>query len=88
MKIAMKNRINKRNVIVDDRLAIQTLASGLADDFNNILTVIMGACSMIDMDYSAKPELQRCVTLIRSSAEHAALLSEQLRQACFIKEKC
>jgi hypothetical protein len=73
---------------MDDKLRLPVLASGLADDFNNILTVILGACSMIDMDSNAQPELLRCVSLIRTSAEHAAMLSDQLRQICLVRGKC
>lgn len=57
---------------------MKILAGGLADDFNNILTVILGACSLIDMDSSANSELLRSVALIRTSAEHAATLTGRL----------
>lgn len=58
--------------------SMAVLAGGMADDFNNILTVILGACSLIDMDASANSELLRCVSLIRVSAEHAAALADRL----------
>lgn len=57
------------------------LAGGMADDFNNILTTVMGACSIIDRDDSANGELLQCVALIRASAEHAADLSDRLARA-------
>lgn len=53
----------------------------MADDFNNILTTVMGACSLIDRDDPANAELLQCVALIRTSAEHAAVLSDKLMQA-------
>jgi len=53
----------------------------MADDFNNILTTVMGACSLIDRDDPANRELLQCVALIRASAEHAADLSGRLMHA-------
>ena len=55
-----------------------SLAGGMADDFNNILTTVMGACSLIDGENAASGELLQCVALIRASAEHAADLSGRL----------
>lgn len=57
------------------------LAGKMADDFNNILTTVMGACSLINKDDPANGELLQCVALIRASAEHAAELSDRLMQA-------
>lgn len=57
---------------------LAALASGMADDFNNILTTVMGACSVIDKDDPANIELLQCVALIRVSAERAAALSDKL----------
>ncbi|HBA70854.1 MAG: hypothetical protein A2X82_11020 [Geobacteraceae bacterium GWC2_55_20] len=62
------------------------LANSLADDFNNILTVILGASSLIDCDSKTPPELLMCVSLIRASAEHAASLSNRLVQICSISK--
>lgn len=50
----------------------------MADEFNNILTTVMGACSLIDRDDPANGELMQYVALIRASAEHAADLSGRL----------
>lgn len=61
--------------------AISALAEGMADDFNNILTTVMGACSLIDRDEPANAELLQYVALIRTSAERAAALSDKLMQA-------
>ena len=58
--------------------SIAALAGGMADDFNNILTTVMGACSLIDRDDPNNSELLHCVELIRTSAEHATLLSRRL----------
>jgi hypothetical protein len=53
----------------------------MADDFNNILTTVMGACTLIDKDDPDNCELMQCVALIRTSAEHAADLSDRLMRA-------
>lgn len=60
-----------------DRSTVQ-LAAELSDDFNNILTVILGACSLIDLGAADNRELNRSVTLIRTSAEHAIALTDRL----------
>jgi len=86
----MKNRREKSKKTQDasrqettESLAV--LAGGMADDFNNILTTVMGACALIDKDESANSELVHCVSLIRSSAEHAADLSDRLMRASILK---
>lgn len=56
----------------------EQLAAELSDDFNNILTVILGACSLIDMGAADDRELNRSMTLIRTSAEHAIALTDRL----------
>lgn len=61
--------------------SMEALASGMADDFNNILTTVMGACSLIDKSDPNSSELRQCVDIIRTSAERAALLSEKLIDA-------
>lgn len=58
-----------------------SLAGGMADDFNNILTTVMGACSLIDKDDPANGELLQYVALIRASAERAADLSYRMMRA-------
>lgn len=62
--------------------SIAALACGMADDFNNILTTVLGACSLIDMDDPANSELLQYVALIRVSAERAAVLSDRLARVC------
>ena len=61
--------------------SLAALAGGMADDFNNILTTVMGACSLIDKHDPGNGELLQCVALIRASAEHAAALSDRLMRA-------
>lgn len=62
--------------------SINSIAIELSDDFNNILTVILGACSLVDSDSSTDPELLKCIYLIRTSAEHAATLANRLVLEC------
>jgi nitrogen-specific signal transduction histidine kinase len=61
--------------------SMAALAEGMADNFNNILTTVMGACSLIDRDDPANVELLQYVALIRASAERAAALSDRLMRA-------
>lgn len=58
--------------------SIGTLAGGVAHDFNNILTVIMGAAAMMQMKLEHDPELGPFVRQISSSAERAAKLTHSL----------
>jgi nitrogen-specific signal transduction histidine kinase len=67
--------------------SMAVLARGMADNFNNILTTVLGACSLIDMDDPANSELLRYVALIRASAERAAVLSERLLCASVLEQK-
>ena len=64
-----------------------SLAGGIADDFNNILTTVMGACSLIDKDDLANEELLQYVALIRASAERAAALSDRLMRAGTLEQE-
>ena len=61
--------------------SLAALAGGMADDFNNILTTVMGACSLIDREDPGNNELLKYVAIIRASAERAAALSNRLMLA-------
>ncbi|MBI2353431.1 MAG: PAS domain S-box protein [Deltaproteobacteria bacterium] len=58
--------------------SIGTLAGGVAHDFNNILTVIMGSCTLLMMKTGANPELEPFVKQILDSSERAAKLTHSL----------
>jgi PAS domain S-box-containing protein len=58
--------------------SIGTLAGGVAHDFNNILTVIMGACAMLQMKLENDPELGPFISQILTSSERAAKLTHNL----------
>ncbi|MHB8057493.1 MAG: histidine kinase dimerization/phospho-acceptor domain-containing protein [Desulfuromonadaceae bacterium] len=81
MKKYHKNKKYRAILSSEPPEAMAALASGMADDFNNILTTVMGACSLIDRDDPANSELLQYVALIRASAEHAADLSDRLMHA-------
>ena len=57
--------------------AIGLLAGGLAHDFNNMLTVIMGYADLIlDDDKPADPTIEK-IGQVKRAAEHAAALTGQ-----------
>jgi len=58
--------------------SIGTLAGGVAHDFNNILTVILGACVLLKMDAVDDPKQVKLVTQIYEYAERAAKLTQSL----------
>lgn len=57
--------------------AFGQLAGGVAHDFNNILTVIQGNASLLEMQLPQE-EQQRAVAEIQHSCDHAARLTRQL----------
>ena len=58
--------------------AIGKLAGGVAHDFNNMLTAILGYSSMIHEDAPPKSAIQQQATQIRRAAESAATLTQKL----------
>ncbi len=58
--------------------AIGTLAGGVAHDFNNILTAIIGFCDLLDEPHAPVPNGSAEVAEIRKAAEKAASLTAQL----------
>jgi signal transduction histidine kinase/CheY-like chemotaxis protein len=58
--------------------AIGKLAGGVAHDFNNMLTAILGYASMIQEDAPAKSAIRDQATQIRRAAENAASLTQKL----------
>lgn len=58
--------------------SIGTLAGGVAHDFNNIITVIMGACALLTMKTKSDPGLEPFVKQILDSSERAAKLTHSL----------
>jgi signal transduction histidine kinase len=58
--------------------AIGKLAGGVAHDFNNMLTAILGYASMIHEDAPPKSGIQQQAAQIRRAAESAATLTQKL----------
>jgi signal transduction histidine kinase/ActR/RegA family two-component response regulator len=58
--------------------AIGKLAGGVAHDFNNMLTAILGYASMIHDDAPPKSGIQQQAAQIRRAAESAATLTQKL----------
>ena len=58
--------------------AIGKLAGGVAHDFNNMLTAILGYASMINEDAPPQSPIQQQATQIRRAAESAATLTQKL----------
>lgn len=58
--------------------AIGRLAGGVAHDFNNILTIIMGHANLILSDFTGNDLLREDIGEIKTAAERAAALTRQL----------
>jgi two-component system cell cycle sensor histidine kinase/response regulator CckA len=58
--------------------AIGLLAGGVAHDFNNMLTVIIGYSDMIMDDDVPTAAIARKIDVLRKAAEHAVVLTRQL----------
>ncbi len=58
--------------------AVGRLAGGVAHDFNNALTAILGGAQLLREHLPAAEHHFRYVTMIESAAEHAAQLTRQL----------
>ncbi len=58
--------------------SLGVLSGGIAHDFNNVLTVILGNARLMLADLEAESPVRERVARIRSAAEHAAALTEQM----------
>jgi len=58
--------------------SVVTLAGGIAHDLNNMLTVIIGACSLLEMRPTSKSDHDAYLGQIRSAADRAANLTQSL----------
>lgn len=58
--------------------SVGRLARGVAHDYNNLLTVILGHCSLLAVGRRDEGEIAHSVTAIRKAAERAAALTQRL----------
>jgi two-component system cell cycle sensor histidine kinase/response regulator CckA len=58
--------------------SVGRLAGGVAHDFNNLITVIMGYCRMLTMDENLPGDAASLVMNIKTAAERGAALTRQL----------
>ena len=58
--------------------AVGRLAGGVAHDFNNVLTAILGYADLLSGEVEGNPSAAECVGEIRTAGERAASLTRQL----------
>jgi len=58
--------------------ALGRLAGGVANDFNNLLTTVLGHSTLLLSQHDAQGETRRCLEEIKRAAERAATLTRQL----------
>jgi signal transduction histidine kinase len=76
--ITEKKQLEKQFLHAQKMEAIGRLAGGVAHDFNNILTAILGYRELIARRLGADHQLQKEADEIRKAAERAATLTRQL----------
>ena len=78
-QIQIEQRILERRLAESQKMeAIGKLAGGVAHDFNNMLTAILGYASMIQEDAPPKSAIHDQAGQIRHAAESAASLTQKL----------
>jgi two-component system, cell cycle sensor histidine kinase and response regulator CckA len=58
--------------------ALGRMAGGIAHEFNNLLSTILGTCELLSQDLPNHPQLNSSVGLIRDAGRSAASLTQQL----------
>ncbi|HWA84822.1 MAG TPA: ATP-binding protein [Opitutus sp.] len=76
--VSERRQLEERYLQSQKVQAIGQLAGGVAHDFNNILTAIMGYCEMLLSDGSLGGDTRRAAQQIRSAGDRAASLTHQL----------
>jgi signal transduction histidine kinase len=78
-RVQQEQRSLERQLAESQKMeAIGKLAGGVAHDFNNMLTAILGYASMIQEDAPPHSPIQQQATQIRRAAESAATLTQKL----------
>ncbi len=78
-RVQLENRSLERRLAESHKMeAIGKLAGGVAHDFNNMLTAILGYASMIQEDAPPKSAVRDQAMQIRRAAENAAALTQKL----------
>ena len=74
----LKNRIDKRTAELNKIKAINTLAGGIAHQFNNALSGITGNIDLIEMDLPDNENMAGYIRQMKGSADRMTKLTEQL----------
>jgi two-component system, cell cycle sensor histidine kinase and response regulator CckA len=75
---AERKRLESQFISAQKMEVIGQLAAGVAHDFNNILSVIIGYTDLITAELGPKSPLQRYIAEIHNASERAAGLTRQL----------
>ncbi len=73
-----KSRLESRLLQAQKMEAVGRLAGGVAHDFNNMLSVILGYCDLAMFQVTPDHPLHRNLVEIRKAAKHSADLTQQL----------
>lgn len=81
--VALRNitdlKIHENRLLQSQKFdVISAVAGGVAHNFNNILTVIMGACTLLKLKGKSNPELEPFIRQIMDTSERAAQLTHNL----------
>ena len=76
--VTERNRLEAQLVQSQKMESVGRLAGGIAHDFNNLVTGIMGACHLLELELEGQPSLLELVDDIQKCGERAAGLTHQL----------
>ena len=74
----LKNRIDKRTAELNKIKAINTLAGGIAHQFNNALSGITGNIDLIEMDFPNNANMAGYIQQMKDSSDRMITLTNQL----------
>jgi C4-dicarboxylate-specific signal transduction histidine kinase len=80
----LRSEVEQRERVEEELLrtrkleAIGRLAGGLAHDFNNLMTIVVGYCESLRSELNDNPQLLKPVNQIHKAAERANSLTRQL----------